>query len=734
MMTRRSRARLRAAYLSLLAAVSATGAIAAVIPAIGLILLAPSVAAPQEVPATDEAGRFTIHFENVELPTFIKFISKVTGRKFVYSERVGGPVTVISPVPVTEKEALALFESVLSVRGLTTISGGTVTRIVPLKEALTSGGTVSSDGGPGEGFATRLFPLEHVQADEIQTVLEPLVSKEGALVAYPATNTLVVSDVSPNLERIAHVVSALDIASHEESVEVIQLHHADAATLAGQLAEILTSPRERPQRGAGKEKQQQQLGSPREPFKIVPDERTNSLIVVAGTVDARRVRTLATSLDRPLQPGDQRINVYYARYADAVQLVDVINTMLTGQRRGPTRAESKTSARDSASARTSQAAGASATGAQTTGAQQTTSVSSDVRLSADPSTNSVIIDAAQQDYRMIRSLLESLDIQRPQVFVEAILAEVSMNKTKELGIEWQVGGTVGDATILARTALSALNPALTDPSSLSGLIAAAVSDKTIELPDGTEIPANVALVRALESDGDINVLSAPTLLTLDNQEAKIVVGQNVPFVTSQGVDLASVNNVFTTVERQDVGIKLTLTPQVAEGDVVILQVEEEVSALVDNPQLDANTVGPTTTIRSAQTTVSVQDGHTAVIGGLISNAVQRRASKVPFLGDIPWLGRLFRTDANRDEKVNLIAFLTPHVIRNSEDLRRVSEARRANFHESRPEVSVPFPAGSEQPYVIPGKPDAPPGPAGLEMPSQPGSPAPGTTEGAVPRS
>jgi len=719
MMTRNRRPRSRIACATLVVLAAAAGTFG----------LRSSPAAAQEALAPDDAGRFTIHFENVELPTFIKFISKVTGRKFVFSERVTGTVTVISPVPVTEKEALALFESVLSVRGMTTINDGAVTRIVPLKDALTSGGAVTSDGGEGEGFATRLLPLQHVQADQIQTVLDPLVSKEGALVAYPATNTIVVSDAAPNLERIARVVSALDIPSHEENVDVIQLHHADASTLAGQLAEILSSPRDQPQRGGAKSKQQP-LGSPREPLKIVPDTRTNSLIVVAGAVDARRVRALATSLDRPLEPGDQRINVYYVRYADAVQLVDVISTMLTGQRRSPLRSESRTGVR--ADAKTPQTAAASASASQASSQQQASAISSDVRLSADPSTNSVIIDAAQQDYRMIRSLLESLDIERPQVFVEAILAEVSMEKSKELGVEWQAGGDIGNATILARTALSALNPALADPSSLSGLIAAAVSDKTIQLPDGTEVPAQVALFRALATDSDINVLSAPTLLTLDNQEARIVVGQNVPFVTGQGVDLSSVQNVFTTIERQDIGVKLTLTPQVAEGDVVILDIAEEVSALVDNSLLDAKSVGPTTTIRSAQTTVSVQDGHTAVIGGLIANAVQRRASKVPFLGDIPGLGRLFRTDADKDEKVNLIVFLTPHVIRNSSDMQRVTDRRRKGFRESRPEVNVPFPNTGE-PYLIPGDAPASEG-AGLEaQPDQPPT-GPPSSDGPAPRS
>jgi general secretion pathway protein D len=672
----------------------------ALVSVVALVLAAPAYAQPpaDEEGAPPEPGKFTIHFDNVELPTFIKFISKVTGRKFVFSDRISGTVTVISPVPVTESEAFTMFESVLAVRGLTMIEDGVVTRIVPLKEALTSGGGI----GAGGGFATRLFPLDHVNADDIAHVLEPLVSKEGSLVPYSATNTIIVSDAPQNLMRVGQVVNALDIPSHEEAVEVIQLKHADAAILAAQLTDILTDT-SKPQR-ASREKGAPARGERDQRFKIVPDERTNSLIVVADPADERRIRALAQGLDTAIEPGEQRIHVYYARYADAVDLVDVLGDMLTGQRRTPTA--------KAIDARTTNTAGAAAASTGHTAS----AVGPDVSISADPATNSVIIDASLQDYTMILHLLESLDIQRPQVFVEAIVAEVSMVRSRELGFEFQGAGDIGAGTVIGRTALASLNPLLADPTALTGLIAAAISDKTIELPDGTEVPAQVALFRALATDRDINVLSAPTLLTLDNQEARIVVGENVPFVTSQGVALATANNVFTTVERRDVGIKLTITPQVSEGDVVILDVAEEVSALVENALLDANTVGPTTTIRSAETTVSVQDGRTAVIGGLISNALTRRASKVPLLGDIPILGRLFRSDAHSDEKVNLIVFLTPHVIRNSDDLSRVSDDRKTGFRFSHPEVDVPFPP-TGQPYVIPGRPD--PQPSGVEPDAPP---------------
>ena len=636
-------------------------------------------AAEAEVDPQVAPGTFTIHFENVELPTFVKFISKVTGKKFVFSDRVAGTVTVVSPVPVTADEAYKLFESVLAVRGLTMIDDGVVTRLVPLKEARTAGGRVFSDGAAAGGFATRLLPLRHVDVEQIASVLEPMVSNEGSLVVYPGTNTVIVSDVAANLDRVANVVAALDLPSHEEGVEVIALTHADASRLAEQITDILTVESDgqppRPGKGAGQT-------AARTRFRIVPDERTNALIVVAAPADIRRIRSLAESLDSPLEPGDERVNVYYARYADSAALVEVLSAMLTGRR-------------------VQTPVGRGMTPAQVAAAAQSALVKPDISISADPATNAVIIDASIQDYRMILNLLRSLDIARPQVFVEAIIAEVSFDRSRALGFEFQAGGDVGDGVGIARTALQNLNPALTNPAGLAGLILAATSNRTIRLPDGTEVPAQVALFRALAAESDINVLSAPTLLTLDNQEARIIVGENVPFVTSRGIDLSNVDNVFTTVERRDVGIKLTITPQVSEGDIVILEIEEEVSAVVPSALLDANTVGPTTTIRAAQTTVSVQDGRTAVIGGLISNATRRRVSKVPILGDIPLLGRLFRTDEDDNEKVNLIVFLTPHIVRNPIDLETVSRDRKSGFHDGAPGVRVPFP-DRDSPEVIPG--------------------------------
>lgn len=632
-------------------------------------------AADAPAPMVDADGRVKIHFEDVDLTVFVNFISKLTGRNFVFSEKISGTVTIISPEPVTVEQAFAVFQSVLHTRGLTTIDDGVVARVVPLKEARNSGGPVIENQPGVTGYATRLITLQHVGVEQAAEALQGLVSRDGSLVPYAATNTLIASDTIVNLQRIVAVVKAIDTPRHEQSVEVIPLQHADATTMADHVSTILQDEvlgRPGPKDKGGDAGRASATG-----VRVVPDSRTNSIIALGTAMEIKRVRELIAGLDNPLRPGDARLHVYHARYADAVQLADVVSTMVGARQARPgMQAATARGGRDDTPRGQATALLASAGSGPAAGFEE------GIVISADEATNSVLVNSSAQDYRTIETLLVGLDVERPQVFVECIIAEVSLNKSEQLGFEWQLGGEVGDATILTRSNLASLGAAFINPASLSGLILAAASDKTIELPDGTEVPAQAALFTALASDQDVEILSAPTLLTLDNQQAEILVGENVPFVTGQGVDISNVENVFTTVERQDVGIKLKVTPQVAEGDIVMLEVEQEVSRVIEDPVLDANTVGPTTSKRSAATTVSVADGRTAVIGGLISNSVAARARKVPILGDIPFLGRLFRADGVTDEKVNLIIFLTPHVVRTRTDLARVSQDRQNRFEKS----------------------------------------------------
>jgi type II secretion system protein D len=315
----------------------------------------------------------------------------------------------------------------------------------------------------------------------------------------------------------------------------------------------------------------------------------------------------------------------------------------------------------------------------------------DVRVSGDPATNTLLISAAMQDFTALSAVIEQLDVPRPQVYVEAIILEVSVDRAQAMGFDFRGTAALGGATGLAALNLRDLGAAVTDPSSLSGLILAAASNDTVRLPDGTEVPAQVALFTALEQDKDINILSAPNILTTDNQEAEIVVGQNVPFITSRATDQANLDNLFATVERRDVGITLRLTPQITEGDTVHLIIYEEVSALEPLPDADAEVaalVGPVTRVRSASTSVLAGDGQTVVIGGLLSETTQRMERGVPYLSKIPFLGQLLRRTDTARIKTNLLIFLTPHILRTHRALQAESVRRRGRMAAALPPGSL----------------------------------------------
>lgn len=643
-----------------------------------------------EIPIPADTSQIVMNFENVELTAFIKFISKITGRNIVFGDKIEGTVSVVSPTPVNVEQAFAMFQSVLATQGLTTIDEGAVMRIVPTKDARTAGAEVIADGSAGGGYATRLIPLRYVTAGDIARVLAPQVSKDGSIVPYEGTNTVIVSDTASNLARVAEMIRVMDIPGHEQSIAVIQLQHAEAVRTAEQIQEILAGP----SGGGGggrKRGKDDDKGASTTPalelgFKISPDERTNSLIVMAPAAEMARIKDLARGLDKPIRPGDERVHVYYAKNADAESLVEVISAMILGSKARSRRDRGKTT--DASGLMQPSNTG----GLQGPSAPPSASTDA-MSITADPATNAVVVEGPQQEWKTILSLLEKLDIPRPQVFIEAIIIEASTNRAKALGFDYQAALDIGAGDMLLRSNIAELSSAFVNPLALGGLVAAAASDKQVELPDGTEIPANYALLQALDATSDVEVLSAPTLLTLDNQEAEILVGQNVPFVTGRASDIQNIENVFTQVERRDVGVKLRVRPQVAEGDVVVLEVQQEVSALVRQGLTEAQLlqVGPVTTVRSAQTTVSVGDGRTVVIGGLISNRDESGESKVPVLGDIPLIGRLFRYERRDRDKVNLIVFLTPHVIRSPRDLDVVSRDRRDTFRAGLRDPRAPLP-------------------------------------------
>jgi general secretion pathway protein D len=666
-------------------------------------------------------GRVTINFQDVEIPVLTRFISDITKKNFIVDEKVRGKVTIISPNKVTPDEAYAVFQSVLQVKGFTTVPGRGVIKIIPSRDAKQIGLPMLSNGSlaaAGDEFITRLVPLRYATAADIAPILQPMVSPDGLAIPYAQTNTLILTDSAANVRRILGMLEELDVEGNERETEVIQLAHAFAGDLAKKIEEIMKErstsdggggfPRVRPVTATNTSTSVASGSLNAASVRVLPDERTNSLIAMGTQADLKTIRRLVARLDTPLPPGTTKIHVYRLKYANAEEMLPVLANLLGlhtgvgGSAPGTARRERR-QRREDRFGRQSERFGAglgerlSPPAAPPTAAPPAPGVSgtapefsSEVSISADPATNSLLISAAPQDFEVLKKVIEQLDVHRRQVYVEAIILEVSIDRARELGIELQGSFSInGEGVGLGRVNLKDLNTALTNPASLSGLLLAAASNKTIELPDGTRIPAQVALLRAAQHSRDINVLSAPTLLTTDNQEAEILVGQNVPFVASRATDSSQLDNLFTTVERQDVGITLRLTPQISEGDSVRLDIYEEVSAIVPTIVGDPDQLGPTTSVRSASTTVVVKDAQTVVIGGLISDDATRQRESVPYLDSIPVLGNFFRADDARSSKINLLIFLTPHIVRNDTEIARRSLQERDRFRSFLQENNAP---------------------------------------------
>jgi general secretion pathway protein D len=638
-----------------------------------LTALALVFAATAPARAADEAT-IALNFQDVELPVLAKFVSEVTGRNFIVDDRVRGKVTIISPTRITAEQAYLVFQSVLQVKGFTTVPSGAFVKIVPAQT------TVPTGGQGGEEVITRILPVQHADATGLVSVLQPLVSKEGLLTAYPPTNSLVVVDSGANVERLASLLGDLDVPSSAGALEVVALRFAPAADVARRLRDALAAPGE----GGGR-------------LRVAADERTNMLVLRGAPDEVRRARTIAARLDQAPPPGSTRVNVYHLRYADAESLARVLARLVglpvpppppprprgSSFMRSMARPPAERGYDEGALAPPPPAPPASAEASPAQGAA--IPLQAAVRITADPATNALIVSATPEDWDTLRSVIEQLDVRRRQVFVEAIILEATVEKAHALGVEFQAGTTLDSSRGLAQTNLSVLANALADPTSLPGLVLAAVSNKTVKLPNGDEVPAHTLLLTALQADSDVNVLSAPNIITTDNEEAEIVVGRNVPFVASRATSATNLENLFTTIERHDVGITLRMTPQITADDFVRLTLFEEVSDIDLTATIgDPTQNGPTTTIRSASTAVGARDGQTVVIGGLLADTLRGVTRAAPYLGRLPVLGALFRHDDLRRVKTNLLVFLTPHIIGSDQQTAATSLRERERMRAAMP--------------------------------------------------
>jgi general secretion pathway protein D len=625
-------------------------------------LLAVAVFTPAR--AADDPASVAFNFQDVELPVLARFVSEVTGTNFILDDRVRGKVSVFSPTRVTPAEAYEVFQSVLAVKGFTTVPSGRHVKIVPVRDARET--ALPREGG-GDQLVTRILPVVHGDAMSLVPVLQPLVSKDGVLTAHPDTNRLVVVDSRDNVDRLGALLADLDRPATATGAATVRLRHATAEAVADRLSEAF------PQDG----------GDPAG-LRAVADRRANAVVLSGPAPALARARALALELDAPVAATRSDLHVRRLRYAAADRLVRVLSQLLGVPAPPPEEGE------PTGSMLTRTMGGATrglphrerdATPQPiSTGTGDAIVLEGPVHITADPATNALIVSAGPRDWSVLSKVIDELDVARRQVFVEAIILEATADKTRALGIELQAAGQSGSAIGLGRVDLGTLTPAQVDPTSLPGLILAAMSEHTVTLPNGLEVPAYSALLTALERDGEVNVLSAPNVVTTDNEEAEIVVGKNVPFIASRATDGSNLDNLFTTIERRDVGITLRMTPQITANDFVRLTLFEEVSDL--DPLATAalggpDELGPTTTVRSTSTVVSARDGQTVVIGGLIADTVRDDERSVPFLSDVPVLGHLFRRDEQRRVKTNLLVFLTPHIITSDLDMAARGRAQRA---------------------------------------------------------
>ncbi len=631
----------------------------------------PPTAPPPEIPPVSAEPKkipvfISMDFTDVDLPVLIKFISEQTRKNFIFDERVQGKITIISPRKVSVEEAYNVFLSVLQVKGFATIEQGNTIKIIALRDAKQDSLPTAKAGEPAAAseFITRLVPLQYTDTTEIVPVLAPIVSKDGLLTAFPASNMLILIDSRSNIDRILKILGEIDVEGTSGALRIFPLKHASVADIAKTLDSLYigTTPGATPAPGAKVARRVKGRGAA---LRFIPDARTNSLIVLAGADLMSDIEDLITKLDIRSPENTGKINVYYLENSDAEEVAKVLAS-LSGKPTGPTAPA---------------AAGPPGTVKSIISAE----LEGGVRITADKATNSLIIIASVNDYLTLVDVIKKLDIRRRQVYVEALIMEVTLNKGRDLGVEFRGAAQSHEGAIISGTnfdfkgnvnelftALAAGNPLAF---SGTGLIAGGILGR-VKLPDGTEVPAISAILRAAETKDNINVLSSPHLLTLDNKEAEIIVGQNVPFITSQTRDNTNLANTINTIERKDVGITLRLTPHIHESEYVNLEIYQESSAILGTQLLNANQVGPTTTKRSAKTSVLVKNGETVVLGGMMQDSLTTNESQVPLLGDIPLLGYLFKFKSVSRQKTNLLIFLTPHVIKEPADMSKLSEQQQ----------------------------------------------------------
>jgi general secretion pathway protein D len=593
------------------------------------------------VPITLFAQQVTItpNYKEADIRQIVEAVSAVTDRNFIIDPRVNAKVTMLSKTPMTPDAFYEAFLAILEVHQLAAMQSGDIIKIIPNATARQYGSPMGAGRAAGDDdIVTQVIQVENVGAAQLVPILRPLIPQFGHLAAHPGSNMLIISDRAGNVSRMVSIIHRIDRSS-EDDIEVVPLQHASSSEVVRVLTALTQQPRSD--------------GAPVS-TSLVADARTNSVLIGGDRADRLRLRTLIAHLDTPLEDGGDT-QVRYLRYADAEELATKLQQHFQGQV-------------------------AAAQGAA--GGAQSAARNGEVSVWADTQTNAIVVNAPPKMMRSLMQIVDKLDIRRAQVLVEAIIVEVIADKTAELGITWAVEGAAS-TTPIGATNFPSAGPGVVqlagaaagggegvDPGSLIGegitFGVGRLSDTGVSF---------AAILRALEGDADTNIISTPSLVTTDNEEASLNVGQEVPFVTGSftntGGNIGSVNP-FQTIQREQVGVKLTITPQINEGNSLLLDISQEISNIAQSVEGATDLI---TNQRIVETTVIVDDGQILVLGGLLEDVLRESEQRVPILGSIPFLGALFRVQSTDKVKTNLLVFIRPKILRDAATISTETNAK-----------------------------------------------------------
>jgi general secretion pathway protein D len=674
----------------------------------------------QKPPILDPNAKIMLDFVNKPIMDLIKYMAEITGRNFILTDDIKGEVTIISHKPVSVPAAYEAFLSALEQTGYTTVTVGNVTKVVSSNIAGKTPISVHHNGNIPftDNFVTQVIELENVSVSDISSVVKELMSKDASVISYAPANTLILTDAATNIRKIYRIINQLDIAAPKAKLTVVQLAHAQAADIQKIIQDLYGTAssgsstasssvedrksrrrrrlKDRTSGGAAAGGSSTSVGAEGKYIeKIIADERTNTLIVMANEEALKAVLELINELDVDVDPSSRaQIHVIYLEHAKSEDVASVLSNLAQSGNNKDSRGMSSARRRAAQQRATSQSRGASKSaaiagasgGEDSTGA--TAAFDDGVRITSDENTNSLVIIATRDQFSILRQVIERLDIRRKQVFVEAVVLEIASEDEMNVGLGVHMGKPGDDGSLTIASGQFNGSSMGLSADVLSGM-AVGVYGKPVSVEiaspiDGSassiSVPAFGIALNALQANSAVDIVSTPTILTMDNEEAKIVVGRNIPFPVSTGRD----NNgqAIVSYQREDVAITLKVTPQINESNFVTLEVFQEVQEVEEDSQgLDASTAGFITSKRSAETTVVVRDNQTVVIGGLIGTTETEVETKVPILGDLPLLGMLFRGRRNSSRKTNMLIFLTPHIIEEPEDLEEVYRIKWAQRQE-----------------------------------------------------